>query len=805
MRSRVRFTQEEPNPCGALEKIVDAEGNATWFFYDDQGRLLEKKYDDLKGLSYTYEPLSGRLSTMTDAKNQKTRYRYNADNTLASVAYLNATTGASLEREDELDPTLKIDAAVSFAYETWYRRVSSMTDGTGTTSYTYWPVGGPGAGRLATENGPLAGTVDQVTHTYDEYGRETGLAVGTGAEATTEGRAFDALGRVTAVNNGLGAFAYHYVGDTGRLAQVDYPNGLQTTYGYHPANAAAGTGNGDFRLAQIVNKGLGTIVLSRFDYGYDATGNITSWTQAQGGAGKAWVLGYDAADQLTSVTIPNPNTANGEAGQSNYSYDFAGNRTIEQRDSVTVGASFNALNQVTGRSGSVKKVVFSGTSDEVGPVTVGGVQAAVTPDGSGGSTWTAELALPNGPHTLPVEAKDAAGNGRHYEVKTTVSGAGTGATDGFTYDENGNLTSRTLNGVTTTYEWDAANRLVAVRYGYGGGFVFGYNGRGQRVRQIRVADIGGSPEYVDDRRLIWNGLELKAELSTVDTTRKATHYPQGSRLFDILSQSFVDCTYTRDHLGSVREVTDGSGTLQARFAYDAWGRRRWLAGSVNVPHGFTGHYYLGDGLQIAFYRTYDAELGRWLNRDPIGELGGTNVYGYLDTNPIGSVDPLGLTPELLFTALEDGTVWVSEQQEAISGHLSNVFSQNGKCYRKTAEEIIRYHYEDRMKHYYYADTDDDGGSLLSMIDFALSMIGLVTEGGVILDLAGAGIDTTGLAQQLKGKKKKRTIYDLKFKLRQRKRDGNHFYTNGAIEEIATCSCEATGISTGTSYTPQALP
>ncbi|WP_276329693.1 RHS repeat-associated core domain-containing protein [Lelliottia aquatilis] len=43
------------------------------------------------------------------------------------------------------------------------------------------------------------------------------------------------------------------------------------------------------------------------------------------------------------------------------------------------------------------------------------------------------------------------------------------------------------------------------------------------------------------------------------------------------------------------------------------------------------------------FRYYDAETGQYLSPDPTGLLGGVNPYGYVK-NPLGWIDPLGLTP-----------------------------------------------------------------------------------------------------------------------------------------------------------------
>ena len=53
----------------------------------------------------------------------------------------------------------------------------------------------------------------------------------------------------------------------------------------------------------------------------------------------------------------------------------------------------------------------------------------------------------------------------------------------------------------------------------------------------------------------------------------------------------------------------------------------------------TGLYYYG-------YRYYSPTIGRWLSRDPIGEKGGVNLYTAYKNDPVNSVDPLGLSPEL---------------------------------------------------------------------------------------------------------------------------------------------------------------
>ncbi|MCB1099587.1 MAG: RHS repeat-associated core domain-containing protein [Verrucomicrobiae bacterium] len=104
--------------------------------------------------------------------------------------------------------------------------------------------------------------------------------------------------------------------------------------------------------------------------------------------------------------------------------------------------------------------------------------------------------------------------------------------------------------------------------------------------------------------------------------------------------------YTRDHLGSVREVTNSSKTVVAAYDYTPYGERTWaLTGSdtFNCEMAYTGHFYHPQsGTHLAWFRGYDPRIGRWLNADPIEEAGGLNLYGYVSNGPALFSDSLGL-------------------------------------------------------------------------------------------------------------------------------------------------------------------
>ena len=101
-----------------------------------------------------------------------------------------------------------------------------------------------------------------------------------------------------------------------------------------------------------------------------------------------------------------------------------------------------------------------------------------------------------------------------------------------------------------------------------------------------------------------------------------------------------------DHLGTPQEAVGEDGGVVWQAAYKAWGRiHRLEKGAISQPFRFQGQYEDEEtGLYYNRHRYYDPDTARYLTQDPIGLLGGNNLYAYTP-NSTGWVDPLGLAPK----------------------------------------------------------------------------------------------------------------------------------------------------------------
>jgi RHS repeat-associated protein len=184
--------------------------------------------------------------------------------------------------------------------------------------------------------------------------------------------------------------------------------------------------------------------------------------------------------------------------------------------------------------------------------------------------------------------------------------------------------------VIREYRWDQQNRLVRLLAGPHES-VYEYDGQSRR---FRITEKENSVQTKQET-FVWCGSRICQKRSGSTVVR--SYFGQG------FEQGSADYFYTRDHLGSVREVLGSDGaTVASRVSYDPWGNPAESGAGVLTDLGFTGHYLdRPSGLNLPLHRGYSPSLGRWLSRDPIGIRGGLNLYGYVLNDSVNLIDPNG--------------------------------------------------------------------------------------------------------------------------------------------------------------------
>ena len=100
-----------------------------------------------------------------------------------------------------------------------------------------------------------------------------------------------------------------------------------------------------------------------------------------------------------------------------------------------------------------------------------------------------------------------------------------------------------------------------------------------------------------------------------------------------------------DQVGRPQKMTDGSANLVWDAVYDPFGNVTSLSGTATNLLMFPGQLYDSEtALAQNWNREYDSTLGRYIQSDPIGLLGGINTYAYVNSNPLSYTDVYGLWP-----------------------------------------------------------------------------------------------------------------------------------------------------------------
>jgi RHS repeat-associated protein len=103
--------------------------------------------------------------------------------------------------------------------------------------------------------------------------------------------------------------------------------------------------------------------------------------------------------------------------------------------------------------------------------------------------------------------------------------------------------------------------------------------------------------------------------------------------------------YGFDQVKNVTELFDASGGIAAAYDYAPFGAVTESSGPATAINPLTFSSEIDDailGLIHYTFRPLNTLDGGWLNRDPIGERGGVNEYGFVENNPNNKTDYLGL-------------------------------------------------------------------------------------------------------------------------------------------------------------------
>lgn len=217
----------------------------------------------------------------------------------------------------------------------------------------------------------------------------------------------------------------------------------------------------------------------------------------------------------------------------------------------------------------------------------------------------------------------------------------------FKYDADGNMTKGyTPEGYVFTAVYDAENRLKSIEYTdtsivHKTEYIYRSDSFLARIKRYENNTL------VDDTSIIRDDfLPVQERDANNNTVREyAWGLNMGGGIGGLLNlkQSGQNYACLYDGKGNVTSVVDNSQAMVASYRHDAFGKLMSKTGALNQPFMFsTKRYDEGTGLSYYGYRFYAPAVGRWLTRDPIGEAGGINLYGFVSNDPVNAVDPLGL-------------------------------------------------------------------------------------------------------------------------------------------------------------------
>lgn len=645
---RTRYTYDA---MGNLVSMTNAKLETTTYTYDLAGNMTPLTSPMGRTESYTYYTDSAVSARLT-AKGDTIRYDYDKLNDLVEKSYETAL------EEDAQNP-------VRFRYNEMGQRIS-MTDITGTTTYTYDSLG-----RLATVT---SGSGKQIVYTYDEANNLASITYPDGLEVSYEYDKNDNITKV--IDRSAGETTYTYDA-LNRMTEMVRPNGIRTTYTY----------NAKDQLVELRNLCSCGFLISSYTYEYNDSGYISKEVAKECLYTSEKDYGHkDCSANKDAHAVSNPwqnQNPVWETTTRTFEYDAGGQLTkcVESKSAF-------------------KKITYLYTYDEVGNRLTARKQELYKSDQYAAYTYNADNQM--------VEATYCDGR-----VKNTYT---------YEYDANGNMTAESRSKCSqTTYQYDVENRLTAVYDKQKLLAAYCYDGDGERVFALTYnpESVGGYGKnisgevYAPDNMTDADGnLTAEGELFSYincrtgrtydlteyvnDVTRQYTDvlYEQtnghvetyhtygnqrisSNRIQDAATkcQSSVTGYYQYDNT-SVTSASNEAGMVTGVYQYTPYGGVTLGGGEYENFYAYNGeNYNPGTGLEYLCSRYYDTSKGRFITEDTyLGDIYDPltlNRYAYAKNNPVNYIDPSGhvaSASRFAMSTLDGGSGKISSKNsKAMSG------------------------------------------------------------------------------------------------------------------------------------------
>ncbi|NHZ93853.1 type IV secretion protein Rhs [Massilia sp. CCM 8733] len=615
---------------GAVIGLRDAMGNATRYSVNTEGQVTEIAKADGSVEQFVYD-LRGYLEATIDGNGRQTKYLRNARGHL--IRHLNA-----------------LGRTVDFVYDGAHR-LEHLINENGETYRFIYDRNDNTIGEIR-----LDGVVKRIER--DARGLVVAITNATGhSDSLVLTMQRDPLGRLIAkhARGRSAAYRYNQIGELLQAQQYSEHGGPRTVHDNMVFNYS--------KRGELLSEAghMGTLT-----HQYDELGNRSATTLPDGrtinslyyGSGHLHQINIDGEiiSDLERDDLHREITRSQGDLSTRFGYDINHRKTFEQsrhRESQEpvlhktwhYDASGELTHKRHSRNGETKYLYDP----------LGRVQSAIASAQSETFHWDAAANL--------VDNGEHGGHIRYNQLLVFEDKR-------FEYDVHGRLATKRIGAHTVqTFSYDGENRLRQVdtmRRGVQQLVYFEYDALGRRIRKH---DTFGTTCF------LWDGMQMLQECrgSQMATYiyEPASHAPL-ARIDNHVARS-NGCAQDNQNLprrdtmdwqvyyfhndasGIPEELTSATGNVVWQSEYRTWGntvRASWTHENQKIPHlpatpaiaqnlRFQGQYFDEEtGLHYNTFRYYDPDVGRYINPDPIGIVGGTNLYQYAP-NPANWIDPWG--------------------------------------------------------------------------------------------------------------------------------------------------------------------